>query len=224
MAGPIQDFQVTRWRPLFLLGALLIIGVVAPIVETLLQGIGALLTEGAIAISLFAVLMTGRFSKTLFWVAVFLLALNVASTASWLIADSVAARRTASASGFVFLCVLAVSAIRAILEPGPVTIDKMVIAICVYLMIGVGWAELYHLIYSINPSSFEGIGEVAGHQLSWRLNYFSFVTLTTLGYGDILPVTPLAQSITVIETLVGQMYLAVLVAALVSAYLAENRE
>lgn len=207
-----------------LIVALLVIAVGAPIIETLLGETGALLTESAVAVSLIAALLTVGANPQLFRVALVLIAINVVATALWLFTDSVIAGRTANAAGFAFLCTLALSAMRTILEPGPVTLDKMIGALCIYLLIGIAWAELYQLIYSFNSHSFSGFGDQAGHLLSWRMNYFSFVTLTTLGYGDILPATALAQSITVIETLVGQLYLAVLVAALVSSYLAENRK
>lgn len=204
--------------------ALFIIAVGAPIVETFLGRTGALLTESAVAASFIAALVAVGSSPRLFRIAMVLVAMNVAATALWLVTDSVVASRTANAAGFAFLCTLALTAMRAILEPGPVTLDKMMGALCIYLLIGIGWAELYQLLISFDPHAFSGIGDQAGHLLSWRMNYFSFVTLTTLGYGDILPVTALAQSITVIETLIGQLYLAVLVAALVSSYLAENRK
>jgi len=77
------------------------------------------------------------------------------------------------------------------------------------------------VLEGIRPGSFSGL-EQQGHALSWRFLYFSFVTLTTLGYGDVLPLTLYAQSLTYLETVLGQFYLAVLVAALVSAYLSDR--
>jgi hypothetical protein len=58
--------------------------------------------------------------------------------------------------------------------------------------------------------------------LSWRLLYFSFVTLTTLGYGDVLPLTLYAETLVTLEAVLGQFYLAVLVAGLISAYLSDR--
>ncbi|MGB5329343.1 MAG: potassium channel family protein [Gammaproteobacteria bacterium] len=198
--------------------ALLVIGVGAPILEMALGGPGALLTEVAVAVSLLAALWSVGTTRRGFQIAMALLAVNVVATVVWLLADGVWAAPIAHTAGFFFLTILAVAAVRAILEPGPVTLDKMIGGLCVYLLIGIGWGELYQLLFSFDQNAFSGIGEQTGHFLSWRLNYFSFVTLTTLGYGDVLPVTALAQSITIIETLVGQLYLAVLVASLVSGY------
>lgn len=61
-----------------------------------------------------------------------------------------------------------------------------------------------------------------GLALAWRHLYFSFVTLTTLGYGDILPLTEYAEMLVVLESVPGQFYLAVLVAGLVSSYLSDR--
>lgn len=114
-------------------------------------------------------------------------------------------------------------AVRAIFLPGPVDLNKVTGSLCVYLLIGIAWAELYQLLHGFDPGSFSGIEEQEGHALSWRFLYFSFVTLTTLGYGDVLPLTIYAQTLTAAETVVGQFYLAVLVAGLVSAYLSDVR-
>ena len=73
------------------------------------------------------------------------------------------------------------------------------------------------------PGSFSGLGQ-QGHALSWRFLYFSFVTLTTLGYGDITPVHPLARSMATIEALTGQLYIAVLVARLIGLHIIQCRQ
>jgi voltage-gated potassium channel len=56
------------------------------------------------------------------------------------------------------------------------------------------------------------------------LSYFSFVTLTTLGFGDIIPTTPVAQSLVILEAITGQIYLIIQVSWLVSLYIAHTRE
>lgn len=89
-------------------------------------------------------------------------------------------------------------------------------AIAVYLMIGISFATLYNLTYLITPSSF-----YYGVDPSLVLNfsdfiYFSFVTLATLGYGDIVPLTAQARSFAILEAITGSLYLAVLIAKIVS--------
>ena len=98
-------------------------------------------------------------------------------------------------------------------------------SICIYLLIGLQWAFIYSLLENIYPGSFQSdfndFSTAGGlpEQLSIRFFYFSYTTLSTLGYGDITPVTPPAQMISAMEALAGQFYLAVLVARLVGLYL-----
>jgi len=89
-------------------------------------------------------------------------------------------------------------------------------AVCAYVLIAFAWTSLYSLVELLVPGSFL-IG--AATHLSWfDFLYYSFNTLTTLGYGDITPVTYHAQSLALIEATVGVLYIAVFVARLVAAY------
>lgn len=95
-------------------------------------------------------------------------------------------------------------------------------AIVVYVMIGFLWSFIYALLESLHPGSFSHMSEeIFGHR---PFVYFSFVTLTTLGFGDITPQTPLAQSFTILEAIIGQMYLIIQVSWLVGLYVAHTRE
>ncbi len=123
-----------------------------------------------------------------------------------------------------FLFLATGKAMRQIAIGNNLSVNRIVGAICVYLMLGVIWALCYALLEAIVPGSFEGIAEHAA-SASWNPDwvYFSFVTLTTLGYGDILPQTFSARSLSYFEAIVGQFFLAVLVAGLVGAYLSEKQ-
>jgi hypothetical protein len=110
--------------------------------------------------------------------------------------------------------VIAVILLRQVFRAGPVTAYRLQGAIAVYLLFGVGWAHAYHLTGILHPGSFnEPPGEIPS-VLDWA--YFSFITLTTVGYGDITPVKPIARTLAMGEALTGQLYLAVLVARLVA--------
>lgn len=108
-----------------------------------------------------------------------------------------------------------------------VTINIIYGSICIYLLMGLTWAFIYSFLEAANPGSFNSaltdFGANANPQegLTLRLVYFSYVTLTTLGYGDITPVTPPAQLIATMEAITGQFYLAILVARLIGMYLFE---
>jgi len=123
-----------------------------------------------------------------------------------------------------------------VINTSDVTTDTVLGGVCVYLMLGVLFALLYSLTEVLIPGSFrvpEDVGDVtrvmtwmggepAGPGEAAALSsgslplYFSFTTLTTLGYGDIAPRQSVAQSLTSIEAVVGQLYLAVLIARLVA--------
>lgn len=85
-------------------------------------------------------------------------------------------------------------------------------AICVYLLLGLMFAFFYHGVWALDHGAFSGD---LGSSAQAGLGYFSYVTLATLGYGDIVPVSQWARSLAVVEALVGQIFLVTLVAALV---------
>ena len=110
-----------------------------------------------------------------------------------------------------------------ILRSKRVTKNVLFAAFCLYLMIGLFWGTLYGLLNIISPGSYAGtLLDNASRAGIHVFNYFSIITLTTLGYGDITPQTPGAASICQMEAIVGQFFTAVLVAWLVSKYMTDN--
>jgi len=105
-----------------------------------------------------------------------------------------------------------------------VTGDTIYGAICVYLLIGITWTTIFVLINILQPGSFyinppNNIDNVQ----DWSdFIYYSYATLTTLGYGDITPVTSQARSVGVLETIVGQLYLTILLARLIGLHLTRS--
>lgn len=97
-----------------------------------------------------------------------------------------------------------------------VTRDTLFGALAVYLLIGVTSTVLYELIEVLAPGSFTNIHGLSQAQLFAELNYFSLVTLTTLGYGDIAPVAPIARTLAATEAIVGQFFVAAVVGLLIS--------
>ena len=94
-----------------------------------------------------------------------------------------------------------------------VTADLIYCAISTYFLIGVMWSGIYMVLEGIYPGSFSGISE-AGDLL-----YFSFVTLTTVGFGDILPQTIISKRLVIFEAATGCIYLAVIIAMIVGRYM-----
>ena len=122
--------------------------------------------------------------------------------------------------------------LRSVLEQRQVTGETISMAISVYLLMGVTWAMLYVVILETNPQSlyfqqFPGLSiDVApsAHTNLLLFVYFSLSTLSTLGFGDIMPVSLPARYAAVAEGITGQLYLAILVARLVSMQLSESRK
>ena len=114
-----------------------------------------------------------------------------------------------------------------ILSEKNVTRDTIFGSACVYMLMGFVFADLYMLFQIIEPQSFGQAIDVApvGSEvkISSELSYFSFVTLTTLGYGDMTPKTGMVRGIATLEAMLGQFYLAVLVARLVGLHLAGSK-
>jgi Ion channel len=87
--------------------------------------------------------------------------------------------------------------------------------VAVYLLLGILWAVCYEIVELLQPGSFSVFGRKGTAALP-QLAYFSFTTLTTLGLGEILPLSPLARSFVMLEALVGQLFPVVLIARLVA--------
>jgi hypothetical protein len=123
----------------------------------------------------------------------------------------------------VYLVMTAWTATRQVLFSGPIDANNIIGAVCVYLLMGLIWATLYVMLVVVEPDAFAGLDAAPWFQLFPDMVYLSFITLTTVGYGDILPVAPLARFLTFAEAVVGQFYIAILVASLVGLRLAGGR-
>ncbi len=106
-------------------------------------------------------------------------------------------------------------AARQVLFTGPIDSNKIVGAICIYLLTGLIWALSYLLIAQAIPGAFNGLQQLPWYENFADVSYYSYVTLTTLGYGDISPVAPIARFLVFMEAIVGVFYMAILVASLI---------
>lgn len=102
-----------------------------------------------------------------------------------------------------------------------VTQDVLFAAIVVYLLMAIMWAFIFGLLELIHPGSFNS-PEAHNLEASELFLYFSFITITTLGYGDITPANEMANSLAVVEAVVGQIYLVVVVAWLVGMHVSKK--
>ena len=121
---------------------------------------------------------------------------------------------------FIFLCLTLWQAWTQVMFTGHVDQNKIVGAICIYLLMGMVWAFAYLIVEAFLPGSFNGLdGELWQHNTDTMV-YYSIVTLTTLGYGDITPEGPIAQFLAYMEAVTGVFYMAILVASLIGIRLA----
>jgi Ion channel len=151
-----------------------------------------------------------RESLVLFGVAVASIAADVLARTPATVAVSLAARA-------VFLCYVEVRIIWRVLTDETITHDTVSAVACGYVMIGLVWGAFYALLEVLRPGSFViPAAWVAGPAGEVRaLAYFSFITLTSVGFGDILPTGAPGGGLCIGEAIVGQLYLAIMIARMV---------
>jgi hypothetical protein len=175
-----------------------------------------LMVSGVLAIS-------GRRVVTMIVAAVAIAAMGV----RWalLLSPSETLACWADALGMLVIGLLAAFLLGLVFREGPITSDRIQGAIAVYLLLGLIWTLAYQLLERFSPGSLLLPPEhrlpdvVIDHSLA----YYSYVTLTTLGYGDIVPIRPFARTLAIMEALVGQLYPAILIGRLVSLQIGGRR-
>ena len=176
-----------------------------------------------LAVLLIVVLLSQR------WGAIFLILLGLAlSAASYLPSgersplSTVVFRR---GGNILVFSALAWVVAHAVYAPGRITFHRLQGAIVIYLSLATIFAAAYSLIWELNPSAFANlVAPAGGPEEVGNMLYFSVTTLTTTGYGDIVPVDPFARSLANLESVIGPFYLAITVARLVTMELADRRQ
>ena len=210
---------------LFLFSSLVTLGVLYPYLENgiipqaILNGVlSAVLVASAYAISK---------TRRILWLASTLGGL--ALVASWALVFSgsfsgISDRTDLLAIGgtsirLLFFGVVALLLLKDIMSAGNVDSDRLYGAAALYLLLGITWYEAYVLVETLWPGSFVVTITEAGTALTrYELLYFSFITLTSVGYGDILPISSQARSLAFLEATIGTLYVAILIARLASSY------
>ena len=204
-------------RSLSLLAAVIVLSVfvIGPLTEP--HGPGKVV----LALAYMAILVTGiaTVSHTLVSKIV-IYAVALLSAVAWAVSlweDSNLAQAGRTLSSAVFSLLLSGVVFHHIFRAGHVSVHRISGAVAAYILIGLVFAFLYDAIERLAPGSFNF--ETAGARgiaLNDPMAYFSFTTLTTVGYGDVTPQTPLTQSLTNIEALIGQLFPAILISRLVA--------
>ena len=186
-------------------------GIDAPVLQAVLQAFVLVIGTGSM-----------RADPAVFRASVALVALGVLLQLLHLMYRVTVLEIGALSCVFVYLLVMIAIAMQQVVTVQAINRNRIVGSVCIYLLLGVLWAILYRLLFLIAPASFRGLdGSNADLE---TFTYFSFVTLTTLGYGDFVPATGTARSLAILEAMAGQLYIAILVAGLVGAYIAQQIE
>jgi hypothetical protein len=125
-------------------------------------------------------------------------------------------------SGLASIVTLSAVVLAQVFRAGPVNRHRILGAIAVYLLLGLVWGEAYHALAIVDPNAFHPADPLVANPQRWL--YYSFVTLTTVGYGDITPFSPLARSLAILEALTGQLYPAILLARLVALEVGSKKD
>ncbi len=207
-------------RFFFLLGGLLVALLVAPITTEYFPGISGLILTVALLTAVSSMAASKRMYMAAWSLVAAKIVLDIAAyvdPVAWIpIAEAVVM--------FTFFAVATAFAFRRVLEGDHVDMNRIAGAISIYMLIGLIWASLYFFLSLMDPQAFNGVSDLGFGEAKllnaayMDLLYYSYVTLSTLGYGDVTPVSRAAQSLAYLEAISGVMYVAVLVAALVGSY------
>jgi Ion channel len=168
----------------------------------------------------FAVLT--RWTKQLFFISLALMASLVRIVAFFYDYESIQLASYAITILFLFLLIRTV--LLHIFKEGPVNFYRIQGSIAVYLLIGITWAFLYDLLEHIAQNSFALTGSIqASADTFSQFLYFSFITMTTLGYGDMVPVSAMAKSLVIFQGMTGMLYPVIMIARLVSLEVDHSR-
>jgi voltage-gated potassium channel len=213
--GWVADYKYT-----FLLVAVLVL-VLAPLAVGAAEQRSLILRACSFGVILFGILAVLQHRKTRTIAVTLAVLASVAHGGSFVYGTQFypQLRLALSAALFSFMAVIIA---RDVMRAEVITWDKIQGAVCAYLLFGVAWGVLYGWVGLGDPQAFSGaVG--GGGDSGEPMVYFSFVTLTTLGYGDITPVSQTARTLSWLEAAFGQIYLVVLVAHLISRQLTHSR-
>ena len=202
---------------LFLFAGMLVLLVTGPVVDAILGRPAVIFGQFMLTGLLLGGVLTLASSRTAFRVGIVLVVASVGSTALAYVRPSPQLSLVSFGIAWAFCLLSVVLCMRYVLTRGRVTPNHLVGATCVYLLLGVLWGLAYAAIDVVQPSALRAADPTQALDVDDCL-YFSFVTLTTTGYGDILPTTRLVRTLAYLEGMAGQLYVAILVATLVARY------
>lgn len=186
-----------------------------PILHYISEDAGKLILHSAIIGMILLTLIGNHKDSGWYKVIITLTVLEIIILAFALFLDIFALTYIAISLSLFFLFASIFVAFKSVFFSAHITLNHLVGASCIYLLLGIIWAILYSNLYYISPGSFTGLSDIATKLHFPEFMYYSYVTLTTLGFGDITPISPVAKTLSFMQAIVGQLYLTIMVAGLV---------
>src|SRR5216117_1744588 len=217
MNAPRRRLRFRRFSTVQLLIALGLFFIWAPFVEEI-EG-GELIVSGLFSLVLLAGVFAVADRKRVLVIAIVLAIPAIAGR--WInhFRPDLAPPAVFLTAGLVLIAFVVANLLRFVLRAPSVNIEVLCASISAYLMLGLMWTIAYWLVDQITPGGF-AFNTNGGRQSMNGFNafYFSFITLSTVGYGDITPLSRIARWLAAMEAMTGLLYVAVLIARLVSLY------
>lgn len=213
--------MTSRQNPFFfLLGGLLVALLIAPIASEHFPRISGLMLTATLLIAVLSLSASKRMYMAAWSLVAAKIILDVVANFEPVVGIYIADAVVLS----IFFVLATAFAFRRVLEGDHVDMNRIAGAISIYMLIGLIWTSFYFFLSLMDSEAFNGLSDLGSHEVKLLntayldLLYYSYVTLSTLGYGDVTPVSRAAQSLAYLEAICGVMYVAVLVAALVGSY------
>ncbi len=203
----------------YLLAGLLLALAAGPVLDEfeLVRGglVPSVIFTGTMVIGIWSLLE----QKIWFWFGVALIALMFSGILARIFGSDPMLNLISLFATFLFCCLSTAFATRHLFSGQGITGNRLIGAVCVYLLIGIAISTLNMVIFQFVPGSFRGLENIHTSATGTNMIYYTFVTMSTLGYGDISPARPLARGLAYMAAVAGQFYIAILVSLLVSMYL-----
>ena len=217
-----KTIQTKQNNFFFLLPALLILLIILPVITDIYGTRNGLIGHLAFSMALVFSILSLKESKKWFLSGIALVLCGIVFSSLALLKDSHFYLCLSLFADFLFLLLVISIALQQVIFSDRVNLHNIAGAACIYLLLGIAWSLAYYFIYIIMPDSFKANLAFDTHMQLNDFVYYSFVTLTTLGYGDIVPLSATARALVYLEAILGQFYIAILVAGLVSIHISNH--
>ncbi|MEH6588043.1 MAG: ion channel [Halioglobus sp.] len=197
--------------------ALLLLLLSSALVDSVQIAQGLMLVEAVVLITQIVAYQSLDFGRKWRYFVIAMFLLIAVSNSLYRFSDVAEAPLIALSFTLIFYVVVAYTIARKVLFPSKVDANIVVGALAIYILLGLIWATLYLITLEFFPHAFNGIDHIYwGDNFSNAL-YYSYVTMTSVGYGDITPAIALSRTLAYLQAIVGSFYMAVVVASLISA-------